>query len=195
MKIKPIQVIITASALILIGAHIIWPKLSIDSITAILIAIAVVPWLGTLFKSVELPGGVKVEYQELIKAKDNAERAGLLAPLNKKDNQKLYIFEQIAEEDPNLALAGLRIEIEKRLRTIAESNKLEVKKEGIATLSRRLVENDLLTQQERSAILDISFLMNSAAHGYTVDRNTTNWAMEVGPRILKTLDNKIAKKK
>lgn len=45
--------------------HLLWPSLAVDAITVTLLAIAVVPWLAPLFKSLELPGGVKVEFQEL----------------------------------------------------------------------------------------------------------------------------------
>jgi len=76
----------------------------IDSITIALIIIAIIPWLGSLFKSLELPGGVKVEYHELQKATAKAKKAGLLkATTDKKPKRKTkFSYQQISSEDPTL---------------------------------------------------------------------------------------------
>ncbi len=54
---------ITAPAVVAAFARMVWPALTIDSITVALIVIAVVPWLAPIFKSLEMPGGFKVEWQ------------------------------------------------------------------------------------------------------------------------------------
>ncbi|MFI2612779.1 hypothetical protein [Kitasatospora sp. NPDC018619] len=46
-------------------AHTVRPDLKIDGATLVLAAIAVVPWLGDLFESIELPGGAKFQYRQL----------------------------------------------------------------------------------------------------------------------------------
>ena len=70
--------IVTLAALVLALAHLIWPKLAIDAITLGLLAIAVVPWLAPLIKSLELPGGWKVELQEMYQVSARAQDAGLI---------------------------------------------------------------------------------------------------------------------
>ncbi|MFE4976275.1 hypothetical protein ACFRAR_29750 [Kitasatospora sp. NPDC056651] len=45
--------------------HTVRPDLKIDGATLALAAIAVVPWLGDLFESIELPGGAKFQYRQL----------------------------------------------------------------------------------------------------------------------------------
>jgi len=62
--VRRIQYAITIIALIITIVHLIWPLFIIDSTTLFLLAIAVVPWLIPLFKSLELPGGWKFEFQE-----------------------------------------------------------------------------------------------------------------------------------
>ncbi|MFD4975675.1 hypothetical protein [Streptomyces sp. NPDC058424] len=42
------------------------PDLKIDAVTAVLLAVAVGPWLGALFDSIELPGGTKFQYKQLV---------------------------------------------------------------------------------------------------------------------------------
>ena len=196
MKAKPVQFLISIVAIILVIVHIIWPNLTVDLITVALFVIAIIPWLGTLFRVVELPGGVKVEYHELQKVTDSAKKAGLLKKKSTKSPRsvKKPVYQEIALEDPNLALAGLRIEIEKRLIEIAKSHEIKVDKTGIGTLSRILKEQNILTSQEYSVILDMVVLLNSAVHGAKVDNNATKWALDTGAQILHALDEKITKK-
>lgn len=65
----------TSLAAVLIAlAHVIWPRLRIDAITVALLAIAVAPWLGGLFESIELPGGWTLRYRQLAARVDRAQR-------------------------------------------------------------------------------------------------------------------------
>jgi hypothetical protein len=196
MKAKPIQFLISIVAVVLVIIHIAWPKLTVDLITVALLVIAIIPWLGSLFRVVELPGGVKVEYHDLQKVTDSAKKAGLLKKksTNGSGRVKKPIYQEIALEDPNLALAGLRIEIEKRLIEIAKSREIKVEKAGISTLSRILKEQNVLTSQEYSVILDMVMLLNSAVHGAKVSDDAAKWALDTGSQILHALDEKIAKK-
>lgn len=56
------------------AAHLVWPGLRIDAITVLLLVVALVPWLGDLLESIELPGGWKVKYRDLQERQDALER-------------------------------------------------------------------------------------------------------------------------
>ena len=189
MKISRIQYAITLSALVVIILHLKYPTLAIDGITLALIAIAILPWLAPLFKSVELPGGWKIEFQELQKAKSEADKAGLLASTNSVDILPRYSFETIADDDPNLALAGLRIKIEKRLQNIAESRNIPIRKQSVGSLMRALSQENAITKQEYYVLSDMIGLLNSAVHGASVDKRAVQWALDTGPRLLKSLED------
>jgi hypothetical protein len=60
-----VSVIVSAAALFLAVVHLLRPKLNIDAITIVLIVVAALPWLGSVFKAIDLPGGWRVEYREL----------------------------------------------------------------------------------------------------------------------------------
>ena len=168
-----------------------WPSLAIDAITLVLLMLAVVPWLAPIFKSLELPGGWKFEFQDLQRASDRAEAAGLLAS-QPVAPAATFTLERIANEDPNLALAGLRIEIEKRLVALAERRGIETRSRGVGQLLRLLSESGALGQQERAALADLTGLLNSAVHGAKLDQRSANWAIEVGPRLLRALDELVS---
>lgn len=153
-----------------------------------LLVIALLPWLAPIFKSLEFPGGWKIEFQELQKAAARADEAGLLAP-SPASGPSEFTFQRVADEDPNLALAGLRIEIEKRLAKLAEKHGIETSGRGLGQLLRVLAERQVLDNQARSVLADMTGLLNSAVHGATVDPRATDWAISVGPRLLKALDD------
>lgn len=98
--------------------HILYPELKVDEITVMLFAIAVIPWLTGLFKSMKLPNGVEFEFQELKDINNEAKAIGLISGTPEK-NAKEYDFIQIAESNTSLALAGLRIELERSLKKLS----------------------------------------------------------------------------
>ena len=191
MRIIHLQISISAISLVLIVLHILLPELAIDGVTFALIVLAVIPWLAPLFKSLEFPGGWKVEFQDLVKAQFDADKAGLLSPISEQEQIPEYSFQVIAHDDPNLALAGLRIEIEKRLLSIAESKNIKTKNKGVGGLMRSLHEAGSLSHGEYSVLADMIGMLNAAVHGAEVDKRAVNWAMETGSRLLKSLDLKI----
>ncbi|MBI3169863.1 MAG: hypothetical protein HYZ22_15380, partial [Chloroflexi bacterium] len=164
-EIRRTQIFITLVALVVAIIHVVFPDLTIDAITVFLLVIALLPWLIPLVRSLEFPGGWKVEFQELEKAKNKAEKAGLLSSKRKITKKPSYSFETILDRDPNLALAGLRIELEKRLVQIAKLNNLNVSKASVGQLIRLLNQEKILTPEESSALADMSGLLNSAVHG------------------------------
>lgn len=191
MKTHALHIAISVIAVLLAAGHLIFPAVKIDAIVVALLVFAILPWLGSIFKSVELPGGMKVQYQDLKKAEARAEEAGLLttAPPPKMDGR---VFAVIAEHDPNLALAGLRIEIEKRLREIASSNHIREDARGLTQLMRQLRKVGAISESDESVLRDLTGLLNEAVHGAKVDQRAAQWAIEVGPQLLATLDKRIA---
>ncbi len=194
---KGAQILVTVIFLILAVEHAFWGYLRMDAITIILIVIALIPWLREIIQSIEFPGGMKVELRKLQEVTREAEKAGLIESgglLGKTvTNAKVpkYSFQLVANEDPKLALAGLRIEIEKRLNDIAEKHQLNIPMRGIKQILVVLANNKLLSIEERSVLDDLIGLLNSAVHAKDVDVNAALWALDVGPRILRSLDKKI----
>ena len=181
---------VTLGALLIALVHVLFPGLAIDAITLVLIVIAVIPWLAPLFKTLELPGVVKVEFRELQKLAEKAESAGLLAPMEAASRPE-YAFQTVAARDPNLALAGLRIELEKRLVQLAEKHGIGTSMQGLRRLLRELSSTGILGEDESSVLDDLTHLLNSAVHGASVDARATDWAMDVGPQLIQAIEEKL----
>ena len=81
MKHKPLWYLVFVGALLVAGARIYWPDVKIDGVTLGLLAIALLPWLQPLLKSIELPGGLKVEMQDYEQSISNTPPPGQQAPV------------------------------------------------------------------------------------------------------------------
>lgn len=144
----------------------------------------------------QTPGGWEIEFQELEKAKERAEKAGLLTPAPAGEfPSAAYSFQVVADEDPNLALAGLRIEIERRLVQFAEADGVDRPRKSAGLLLRLLADRQLISQEQTSVLSDLLALLNQAVHGATVPKAAAEWAIQVGPKLLRTLDERISERR
>ena len=193
-----IQITISFIGLTFIVCHLIWPELKIDGITVLLIVIIIAPWLAPVFKSFKLPGGLKFEYHQLENATEKLKDEGWIKQVKSVENSKehyKYSFLNVVDLDSNLALSGLRMEIESRLKDLAEHNSISVKNKGINQLTRELSANGVLTDIESSAIIDILPFLNRASHGQEVDKKIHNWVIQIGPQILDNLEAQLGEQK
>lgn len=200
MQAAKIRLVVTLAALVLALVHILFPNIAIDGVALTLIVIAIVPWLAPLFRSLELPGGWKVEFQDLQKVAAKADDAGLLvrpaaaAPHAAGDAVEAspqYAFQSVADRDPNLALAGLRIELEKRLVELCRQHGIGTSMQGMGRLLRELAKIGVLNADEEAVLADLVHMLNAAVHGAEVDPRATEWAMDVGPQLILAFEEKL----
>lgn len=195
---------ITIGAICLTLAHNVFPQVKLDTTSIILLIIALVPWLAPIVKSVELPGGFKIEVQDVKEATDKV-TATVVEPAEvnlsgmrtanvrgEDSDDSLVALRQIFQSDPNLAMVGFRIEIEGRLATLARRYHLDPSRKSASQLLRMLQEKNVIPASAASGLADLIALGNQAAHGADVSPNAAQWVLEVSPRVLTTLDQLIA---
>ena len=130
---KYIGPIVTFFSVILIAAHAFFPEITIDNITLALIVIIVFSWLIPNVQTIKLPGGTELTLRKFAtKLEEDSARSELIQPQRvlaetppSKDETLRWI---LLQSDPNLALASLRLDIEKTLRQIADVKKLFLEK-------------------------------------------------------------------
>lgn len=171
-------------------AHAFLPAIIVDTVTAYLLAIAVLPWLGLFFRSVELPGGVKLEYQDLKEVEIKARDAGLISTSTEGARPSDAVYERIATEDPNLALAGLRIEVERELVALAARHGVTASRVSPNVIAGELTKMQVLPIGAQSALSDLLPLLNKAVHGAKVEQKSVEWALTTGSQIIAALRSK-----
>ena len=159
-----------------------------------LIAGGVISWVITYAyyrrSSSKAPEWAKPLLSDFTDASQRAERAGLLVSPAQSRSAPEFSFQLVAEEDPALALAGLRIEIEKRLVDLARRHSLSLPHAGVGRLLALLGERGLLSAEETSVLSDMVGLLNLAAHGKRVNPALAQWAIDAGRRLLIGLDRR-----
>jgi hypothetical protein len=188
-----VKLIVSIIAVMGIVLHAICQNIKIDSITIALLFIALLPWLAFLLEEVEFPGGWKVKFkrQEKEEIEKKANQAGLAPDISKEGGNK-YSFQLVGPANKNLALAGLRIEIEKILIDIAKKNGIGTNMQGVGRIVKFLFDKNLINFEEKAVINDMIGLLNKAVHGKKIDDDSYYWAMEYGLKLLKALRDKDA---
>lgn len=204
MKLKLISILLSIIFIALAIIHILFPNINMDIITVIFIIFAFLPWIFPYIKSLEFPGGIKIELKDTKLATEkilkNLKNAGYTINsfdstknINMKaDSEKNYesaqikILRSVASSDPNLALVGFRIEIEKIIRNIAKRYNLDDTK-PLKWIINQLENLNVLPKELSSGLIELISLGNRAAHGAEVSKEAAEWVLETGPPVLKIL--------
>ena len=184
-----LKLCISIGALIFIAIHIFLPDVKIDAITLGLLIVAVLPWLTSLIESAKFPGGWEVKFRDVQTAGDKITKQELVDVADVVPSPPSFL--EIAERDPNLALVGLRIEIEKRLRALAAKEGLDDQRRSLGFLSLELINKGVLDGPSASGLQELIRAGNNAAHGAKVEDGVAQWAIDTGPLVLASLDAKL----
>lgn len=184
-----LKVGVSVAAVAALVLRLVFPALKIDAVSLGLLTLGVLPWLSSLIKSAEFPGGWKIEFQDV---KDAAEKVTgvaptAIAPAAERPEGKYLL---IAQDDPNLALVGLRIEIEKRLRALGQQAGV-TRRLPLPRLTEELQERGVLDARAAGGLKDLITYGNQAAHGVQIAPAAALSAIEYGPSVLAVLDGKL----
>jgi hypothetical protein len=182
-----ISIVVSIIAVSLTILHVIAPNY-VDYITILLFIVIVIVWLPNI-KSIEFPGGPKLEFHKIKDAVD--EVIGDKEP-NVIDSKEKPVYEQIFEIDPNLSLVYFRIEIERRVRELAENNGIHTERRGLSLILRELQGNNIMSSDiSAHGLIELIQFGNQAAHGIEVPKDAAKFMLDAGPKIIAILDEVI----
>lgn len=93
---------------------------------------------------------------------------------------ELSRYRTLAEENPQLALAGLRIEVETMLRNLAKGFQIPVsERDSAGVIARRLQEHEAITSLQARLINSVLALCNSAVHGQKVSQSQAEDILDI----------------
>ena len=188
---------------LLLVAHLLIPGLAVDTTTLALLTLLIIVALIPFSKAITLPGGGGITFRDLKEAKgavDKAEGGGkkqisLLrtSPETSPEaspEESMWMY--VVDSDPNIGLAGLRIEIERKIRqlTLQIGIPKSESSETLRMLIEKLRNKEVLSFEEMDAILQVTNICNKAVHAQYLDPRDVNLAMELGERVLEIINGK-----
>ncbi len=208
------RIAISAVAGVLLIVHLLVPQVKVDAAAIGLLVIASIPWLHNVFRSIDVSAtGIKVEYRDAKEAIEKAlgAAAGPIAsgrapietqpaagpapasskgPVLRGVGPKTSWDEVLRTvDDPNMSLVALRIEIERRVRAVAQRLGLESQKVSLQLVLASLVRTEVIDRETYDGLRALLTLGNSAAHGAKVDSSVVQLVADQAPALLESLDS------
>lgn len=165
-----------------------------------MVVILIFPWLLPYIKTAKLPGGFEITTREVRQLEVAAGRSAIgtvpvamPAPRRRgapppSSSIRLMLF----KADPNLALASLRLDIERKLREIATNRQLDVERLPLWQVLNILHEREIIGSSEFESLRMIIKVCNKAVHAEKVDSALALRVLDIGDLALQYLDSKIA---
>ncbi len=169
------------------------------------------PIIGVInrIKKADLPGGVSIDIGEQIAtAHELAEKAQASVdpkkhnaptlPLTEANTRMVQLGLQptpsgldlnyyygLASQNPSLALAGLRMELEIIIRNLLKGFNLEVKpKESIRRSLDRLLSSNCITSEQGDFLIQILSICNEAMHTQSISKNKADEVIDLAGILL-----------
>ena len=90
-----------------------------------------------------------------------------------------YYMNQI-EQDPTLALAGIRVELEIMLKNLAKRYKVKINiRDSFLIITKKLLKNNAITSRQAELINTLTNFCNSAIHGFSVSKSQAQNILDI----------------
>lgn len=195
-----VMISLTAIVVVFLVVHSFVKEVTVDTTTVALVGLLIVIWLLPFATSLKLPGGASVELRDLeaasakVEAVESATARPVISPVKRPAQSEGITWKDLLDTDVNIALAGLRIEIERRIRELGHLADVAGRSEreySLGDYTRRLSAAGVLTRLENEAIMSVVEVCNRAVHAKEVSAEAANRASRLGDFVIDLLDRKI----
>lgn len=171
-----------------------WPEsFAFDKYSALLLFLLAIPLLAPFLKKAKW-FGAEFDFKESIQTLSSlVEKSKASSKHEQKNLNSKLAFNtfssdmaiRLVEQDPNLALASLRIEIEKTLRIAYKIliDQDDSKKKGFALLIKALFDFGIIEEHQCEALNEINRLCNEAVHGGSISVSDALEVIELSERL------------
>lgn len=186
--------------IILIFLHGFFPKqFVIDNFIILIYFISSIPFIAQYMKKVKFPGA-EFEFKEEIRKTEKLLHLSGTAKVRTEANASLTVVKskaldnarKLLDSDPVLALAALRIEIEKSLKVIANKLDLPIKeKRSITEIIVNLNRKEIFSYEQVKILRKIIQMCNKAIHGAVISKGEAKEIIFLTEKFYRTLENSI----
>jgi len=171
----------------------------IDNFIILIYFISSIPFIAQFLKEVNILGA-NFKFQEeirevgkLINLSGTAKvKTEVKASLNVVKSKALDNARKLLDSDPVLALAALRIEIEKNIKTIAKQLDLPIKeKQSIAAIIANLKSKEIFSHKQVLILRKIIQMCNKAIHGALISRGEAKEIISLTEKFYRILEKDV----
>ncbi|WP_027911294.1 hypothetical protein [Pseudomonas sp. URMO17WK12:I4] len=167
-------------------------NLTIDTISVLLLLIMLLsPFIAAVKKIKFGDFEAEIDIDEIRKIKSETEKTLSESQENRGEVPKIYAtsdaIKALAESDPVIALAKIRIELEKLLARLARFNSITVKGSALGALVNQLTNQEIVSHDIGKALREVIALCNRAIHGETISDEGARTIIGVGVELLEEL--------
>jgi hypothetical protein len=187
------QAVVMLGALFLLCAHVVkWERIRVDGVALALLGLLLVIPLAELIRKIKL-GEFEAEIGKDEVAKAQAKAAAELPPAPEvPSTTSEEQIQQLLRQDPRLALAKVRIDLEEALRRLyarTTESEPDWRRLSLGRMVDGLARREVLSQQMAGALRDVIALANRAVHGEHVEASAAEDLAGLGVRLAGELQN------
>jgi len=166
-------------------------SINVDSTSILLLIIMLIsPFILAIKKIKYGDFEAEIDSHEVQKIKDNVEKN----IDSRRDNEvrpEIYMatdaIRVLAESDPAIALAKVRIELEKVLTRLARMTLIGTEKLQLGSIVQKLSNHEIITAQTGKSLGEVISICNRAIHGEYISEDDAKTIVELGIELLENL--------
>ena len=191
--VKNLWWIVFILALLLLGIHSLKiASLNVDSTSILLLAIMLVsPFIAAVKKNKFGDFEAEIDIAEIRKIKSEVKKTLTETQENNEELHEIYAtsdaIRSLAEQDPIIALAKIRIELEKVLGRLARFNSIKIKGFALGALVNQLANQEILSPDLGRSLREVISICNRAIHGEIISGEGAIEIIDVGVELLEKL--------
>ncbi len=167
-------------------------SINVDSTSILLLIVMLIsPFILAIKKIKYGDFEAEIDSQEVQKIKDNVEKNIDTRRDDDEVRPEIYMatdaIRALAKSDPAIALAKVRIELEKVLTRLARMTLIEIEKLSLGTIVQKLSSHEIITVQAGKSLREVISICNRAIHGEFISEDDAKTIVELGIELLENL--------
>lgn len=170
-------------------------NLNVDTTSILLLAVMLVsPFIAAIKKVKFGDFEAEIDIDEIRKIKSETEKTLNENKEEREDREErpeIYAtndaIKALAESDPVIALAKIRIELEKVLSQLARFNSVKVSGYALGALVNKLTNQEIISHDLGKSLREVIALCNRAIHGESISEEGARAIVDVGVELLEEL--------
>ncbi|MCU8061702.1 DUF4145 domain-containing protein [Shewanella sp. SM55] len=167
-------------------------SIEVDSTSIILLIVALLsPFITSIKKIKYGEFEAEIDPKEVEKIKTDIENNSTAKSTEEEFESEVdetsNAIRELAKSDPIIALAKIRIELEKVLNRIARSTEIDVHRLSLGSIVKALSNHEIISAQTGKSLSQVINICNRAIHGETISEESAETIVELGIKLLEEI--------